>query len=108
MRASPSGMPLELSLRSRALAPQLQAQRLKPFPCAIVSARLEEAAEHSIRGRKTFLSGRLRCCVRRRERAGLAGPRSGQATILAAPKAPLFHDSRCFDQSVNLRTGAIA
>jgi len=49
-----------------------------------------------IRGQKAIVEERLRCCVRRRERAGLAGPRSQQGTIRAALKAPLFHGSRCF------------
>jgi hypothetical protein len=59
--------------------------RLSPsYPCPRV-------IPPSYPGRKTFVYRRLRCSVRRRERAGLAGPRSGQATIHAALKAPLFH-----------------
>jgi hypothetical protein len=45
--------------------------------------------------------------VRRRERAGLAGPRSGQDTIHAALKAPLFHGSRRFRFAAQLSTEAI-
>jgi hypothetical protein len=54
----------------------------------------ENIAEKLDSRTKTFVSERLRCCVRRRERAGLAGPRSGQDTINAALKAPLFHSTQ--------------
>jgi hypothetical protein len=63
--------------------------------------------KNSIPKIKTFRLRKLRCGMRSRERAGLAGPRSEQDTIHAALKAPLFHGSRRFRSARQLTAKAI-
>jgi hypothetical protein len=73
----------------------------------VSGARSVVVAEKLDSRTKTFVSRRLRCCVRCRERAGLAGPRSAQDTIHAALKEPLFHGNRCFRSTRRPNTEAV-
>jgi hypothetical protein len=65
----------------------------RPSETTILSVARKAIAEKLDSPTKTFSREDFRCCLRHRERAGLADPRSAQSTAL---KAPLFHGSRCF------------